>query len=135
LGRPLPYGTPGEPTMPEDASLSDEDALLLAQQLLDAGRPFHAHEVLEAQWKACRDPDLRDVWQGLAQIAVGLTHEARGNAAGAAALIRRGRDRVAGAAAAPPGVDAARVVRWADGRLADGTHERLRLTGGAGPAP
>ena len=34
------------------------------------GRPFHAHEVLEASWKAA-PPAERDLWQGLAQLAVG----------------------------------------------------------------
>jgi hypothetical protein len=40
--------------------------------------PFAAHEVLEARWKAGPDEE-RDLWQGLAQICVGLTHAARGN--------------------------------------------------------
>ncbi len=89
------------------------DSLRLAQQLLDDGRPFHAHEVLEASWKAA-PPAERDLWQGLAQIAVGLTHARRGNAHGAAALLRRGAGRVAGYAdGAPYGIDAAGVSRAA----------------------
>jgi hypothetical protein len=67
----------------------------MAQRLLDTGRPFHAHEVLEASWKAAPAAE-RDLWQGLAQIAVGLTHALRGNARGAAALLRRGGQKVAG---------------------------------------
>ena len=46
-------------------------------EMLLAGRPFHAHEVLEAFWKAA-PPAERDFWQGLAQLAVGLTHARRG---------------------------------------------------------
>nr|WP_246224112.1 DUF309 domain-containing protein [Pseudarthrobacter psychrotolerans] len=46
---------------------------------MDAGRPFAAHEVLEARWKA-GPAEERNLWQGLAQICVGLTHAARGTA-------------------------------------------------------
>jgi uncharacterized protein len=38
----------------------------------------------------------RDLWQGLAQIAVGVTHARRGNERGAITLLRRGADLVAG---------------------------------------
>src|SRR3954471_8217673 len=47
LGRPLPYGTPGEPRAPEGVVRTPAETLREAQQLLDAGRPLHAHEVLE----------------------------------------------------------------------------------------
>src|SRR5215469_2339586 len=94
LGRPLPRDAPGEPPA-ADQALPPALALAEAQRLLDAGRPFHAHEVLEAAWKTAPDAD-RDLWQGLAQIAVGLTHALRGNARGAAALLRRGVRRLDG---------------------------------------
>jgi len=110
LGRPLPRGSQGEPTMPDDLALAPADALALAQRLIDEGRPFHAHEVLEATWKAAPAAE-RELWRGLAQIAVGLTHLERGNAAGAAALLRRGGLRVAEYAGhAPCGIDAAQVA-------------------------
>jgi hypothetical protein len=113
LGRPLPRGATGDERIPDDLALPPAEALRLAQQLLDDGRPFHAHEVLEASWKTA-PPAERDLWQGLAQIAVGHTHARRGNAHGAAALLRRGADRVAGyAGAAPHGIDAASVSRAA----------------------
>jgi hypothetical protein len=51
--------------------------------------------VLEAAWKSGPAQE-RDLWQGLAQIAVGLTHARRGNARGAVALLRRGAERVRG---------------------------------------
>jgi len=73
--------------------ITGRDAATLADQLLRAGRPFHAHEVLEAAWKSA-PPRERDLWQGLAQIAVGLTHARRGNARGAVTLLRRGAQRV-----------------------------------------
>jgi hypothetical protein len=103
----------GEERIPDDLVLPPAESLGLAQRLLDEGRPFHAHEVLEASWKSAPDAE-RDLWQGLAQIAVGLTHARRGNARGAAALLRRGADRVAGyAGTAPHNIDAAAISRAA----------------------
>lgn len=110
LGRPLARGAAGTPPGPDAAALPPEQAVAAAQELLDAGRPFHAHEVLEASWKAAGRAD-RDLWQGLAQLAVGLTHARRGNAAGAVALLRRGAVRVSGYQPGRPyGVDAAGVA-------------------------
>jgi hypothetical protein len=63
--------------------------------MLAEGRPFHAHEVFEAAWKS-GPAEERELWQGLAQIAVGITHARRGNAVGAVALLRRGTRRVGG---------------------------------------
>jgi uncharacterized protein len=108
LGRPLdrPAGggpaQAGEPRIPDDLRLPGAEAARLADQLLRAGRPFHAHEVLEASWKT-GPADERDLWQGLAQIAVGLTHAHRGNARGAATLLRRGAGRVRGYTGQHPG--------------------------------
>jgi hypothetical protein len=79
--------------IPDELALAGPDAARLADELLRTGRPFHAHEVLEASWKSAA-PDERDLWQGLAQVAVGLTHAHRGNARGAVTLLRRGADRV-----------------------------------------
>ncbi len=113
LGRPLPRGAAGDERIPDDLALPPAQALALAQQLLDDGRPFHAHEVLEASWKTA-PPAERELWQGLAQIAVGLTHARRDNAHGAAALLRRGADRVAGyAGSAPHDIDAAAISQVA----------------------
>jgi hypothetical protein len=67
--------------------------------------------VLEAAWKAA-PPAERDLWQGLAQVAVGLTHALRGNSRGAVALLRRGADKLSGYPAhGPHGVDVAGVRR------------------------
>ena len=93
LGRPLSRDAAGESPLPDDLTLPPGAALDLAQELIDSGRAFRAHEVLEASWKAA-PPAERDLWQGLAQVAVGLTHAQRGNARGAAALLRRGGRRV-----------------------------------------
>jgi hypothetical protein len=94
LGRPLPRGSSsGVERVPDNLAMSMDAALDLAERYLDDGMPFHAHEVLEALWKT-RPESERDLWQGLAQIAVGLTHALRGNMTGARALLERGRDRV-----------------------------------------
>ena len=98
--------------MPEDLRLAPGEALPLAQRLIDDGRPFHAHEVLELAWKSV-PPGERQVWKGLAQIAVGLTHARRGNGVGAATLLRRGAAAVADYAGEPPaGLDTS-IVRSA----------------------
>ncbi|MCW2811108.1 MAG: hypothetical protein JWP61_1566 [Friedmanniella sp.] len=114
LGRPLPHGSAGYPRVPEDLVLPPLPALREAQSLLDQGLPFHAHEVLEASWKTCA-PEERELWQGLAQLAVGLTHLRRGNLPGAATLIRRARQRLCGYADDPPyGIALAGLLDWAD---------------------
>ncbi len=97
LGRPLAHADAeaGQAMVPDDLALPGPDAARLADQLLRDGRPFHAPEVLEASWKSA-PPSERDLWQGLAQVAVGLTHAHRGNARGAVTLLRRGADRVRG---------------------------------------
>jgi uncharacterized protein len=129
LGRPLPHGAAGDERIPDDLVLPPAQALRLAQQLLDEGRPFHAHEVLEASWKTA-PPAERDLWQGLAQIAVGLTHARRGNAHGAAALLRRGAERVAGyAGSAPHDIDAASIAQEARGIAARIEREGLAAAG------
>jgi len=99
----------------------------LAQTLLDDRRPFHAHEVLESRWKSSSDPDERAVWQALAQLAVGLTHEARGNRSGATSLVRRGRDKLASSSLSLAEVDTAGVIAWADAWLAGDRAAPLRL--------
>jgi uncharacterized protein len=153
LGRPLPrdQAAAGQPVLPDNVLLTGPDAARLADQLLRAGRPFHAHEALEAAWKSA-PPDERDLWQGLAQLAVGLTHAGRGNARGAVSLLRRGagrvrahRDRAPSAEGGHPyGIDIAAVLAACDELaarieqqgLADIGAEELRpplLT--AGPAP
>jgi uncharacterized protein len=95
LGRPLARDAIGTPSLATDQALPPTQALRTAQRLLDTGRPFDAHDVLEAVWKAAPDAE-RDLWQGLAQLAVGLTHTRRGNARGAVTLLQRGAQRLAG---------------------------------------
>jgi predicted metal-dependent hydrolase len=108
----LPYGDPrGVEAVPE-AALPPAEALAFAQSLLDSGRAFAAHEVLEARWKASAAEE-RDLWQGLAQVCVGITHAQRGNGTGAARLLGRGVERLRRYADDPPyRVDVAGLVDW-----------------------
>ncbi|MFH8568374.1 DUF309 domain-containing protein [Streptomyces sp. NPDC017993] len=112
LGRPLPYGTPGVARQPEGVSRTPGESLTEAQRLLDAGMPFHAHEVLEDAWKAAPEEE-RELWRGLAQLAVGLTHAARGNVSGAVALLDRGASAIAPyAEAMPHGIGVTELAAW-----------------------
>ena len=116
LGRPLPWSAPGQPDVPripDDLTVTPAEAAELGARLLAEGHPFHAHEVFEAAWKSTPAPD-RELWRGLAQIAVGLTHARRGNARGAAALLRRGAGHVREHPANDAGVDAGYVAARAD---------------------
>lgn len=88
----MPYGATGVEPISEEP-LSPEATLAYARALLDEGRPFAAHEALEVRWKSCPE-DERELWQGLAQLCVGLTHHARGNTVGASRLIERAAGRL-----------------------------------------
>ena len=101
--------------IPDDLAVTPAEAAALGGSLLAEDRPFHAHEVFEAAWKSASGPD-RELWRGLAQIAVGLTHARRGNTRGAVALLRRGARRVADYPADPRdfGVDPRYVAAAAD---------------------
>lgn len=112
LGRPLPRDAVGVAGIPEDVALPPDESLAEAQRLLDSGRAFHAHEVLEGTWKAAAEPE-RELWRGLAQLAVGVTHAQRGNARGAARLLGRGAARIATYEADPPhGIDVSGLLSW-----------------------
>jgi len=94
----------------------------LARSLVHDGRPFAAHEVLEARWKAGPEHE-RDLWQGLAQLCVALTHAARGNSVGAGRLLERGASRLADYDAddgSTYGLDLTAVVACARERMAAG---------------
>lgn len=114
LGRPLPYGAVGVEPVSEEP-LPPMESLQVARNLVKEGRPFAAHEVLEARWKA-GPAEERDLWQGLAQLCVGLTHAARGNSVGALRLVERGAGRLTAYAASEGptyGLDLAAVAAWA----------------------
>ncbi|GBQ02323.1 hypothetical protein SSP531S_37810 [Streptomyces spongiicola] len=131
MGRPLPYGAEGVDRQPEGVVRSPAETLAEAQRLLDAGMPFHAHEVLEDAWKSGPDEE-RGLWRGLAQLAVGLTHAARGNAAGGAALLARGAESIAPyGAGGPHGIEGPHGAEEPHG--AEGPHGAEEPHGVEGP--
>lgn len=120
------------PRIPDDLELPPAETLAYAQDLLDRGLAFNAHEVLEAAWKNGPDEEQM-LWQGLAQLAVGITHVQRGNAKGAIALLRRASARLAhDAPPAPYGIDSEGLIDYADALIdalaggAEITADRLR---------
>ncbi|GGK00512.1 hypothetical protein GCM10011583_34950 [Streptomyces camponoticapitis] len=138
LGRPLPYGAPGVERGPEGVVRAPGETVREAQRLLDAGMPFHAHEVFEDAWKSGPDEE-EALWRGMAQLAVGLTHAARGNPTGGARLLLRGAERISGYGA-PYGIDVPGMTAWARElaeRVGDGpvdpAAEAPCLTGSARP--
>lgn len=137
LGRPLPYGAEGVERQPEGVVRSPRETTREAQRLLDAGMPFHAHEVFEDAWKS-GPPATAPLWRGLAQLAVGLTHAGRGNTVGGARLLRRGAAGIEGLDGEAYGIDVPGLVRWAreladrvaaGGPAVDAAREAPRLGG------
>jgi hypothetical protein len=110
-GEPLSRAAGGE-SVEDPPALPPEQALAVADTLLAEGRAFRAHEVLEAVWKS--EADDRDLWRGLAQLAVGVTHAHRGNTAGATSLLLRAAATLAPwAGTTPHGVAVDAVCSWA----------------------
>ena len=127
LGRPVPAGDPtAVPPVPEQA-LPPGEALVLAQALLDEGRAFAAHEVLEASWKAA-PAGQRQLWQGLAQVCVGVTHLQRGNRVGALRLLLRGAGNLGAHPVAAQALAAAAAVEAGSDLLPE-----IRLPGSGTP--
>ncbi|SCK57721.1 DUF309 domain-containing protein [Streptomyces sp. WMMB 322] len=125
LGRPLPHGEQGVPRAPEGVVRTPERTLEEAQRLLDDGMPFHAHEVLEDAWKSAPEAEA-PLWKGLAQLAVGITHLARGNTKGGARLLLRGAEGIEPYGSSPPhGIDVAGLADWARA-TAEGAEETGR---------
>jgi len=132
LGRPLPRGSEGIPRIPDDLELPPAETLGYAQDLLDRGFAFNAHEVLEAAWKNGPDDEMK-LWQALAQLMVGITHVQRGNVKGAITVLRRASAGLArNDKSAPYAIDVAGLVDYADALIDDLaanagiTPERLR---------
>ncbi len=112
LGRPLPRGKAGVAPWPDESELTPDESLTTAQELLERGWPFQAHEVLEAAWRTASEQE-QALWQGLAQLAVGVTHAARGNRRGALALLERGRSALEPYwDTAPHAIDVPGLLAW-----------------------
>lgn len=126
LGRPLPRDA--ENRMHEQPpAATPEEALSRGIEHFNAGRYFQAHEAWEEGWHPSPEPE-RDFWQGLTQLAVGLTHRERGNAHGAATLLRRGAKKLRNYGDEYMGVVLTPLVAFADD-----TAERIEAEGTDAP--
>src|SRR5437899_3809799 len=93
LGRPLPRGA--ENAMVEEELPADPERLLdIGIEHFNARRFFQAHETWETAWHPS-PADERDFWQGLTQVAGGLTHYQRGSPKGSEPVLASGRRKVA----------------------------------------
>jgi hypothetical protein len=118
LGRPLRPGSEGIPRIPDDLELPAAETLAVAQDLLDRGLAFNAHEVLEAAWKNGPEEE-KTLWQSLAQLAVGITHVQRNNVKGAITVLRRASGGLALGDKAPYDIDTAGLADYADVLIED----------------
>jgi hypothetical protein len=94
LGRPLPWGAEGTLALEDFDSLSLEQNHELGRASARAGRWFPAHEAWETAWKQARDTHEAELFKGLSQMGAGYVHLFRGNAHGAATLLRRAAMRI-----------------------------------------
>ena len=95
LGRPLPWEAEGELDLEDFDSLSLDENHELGRAHARANRWFAAHEAWETAWKQARDTDEAELFKGLSQMGAGYVHLFRGNAHGAATLLRRAAMRIA----------------------------------------
>jgi uncharacterized protein len=95
LGRPLPWGAESDLHLEDFDALSLDENHELGRGHARAGRWFAAHEAWETAWKQARDTDEAELFKGLSQMGAGYVHLFRGNAHGAATLLRRGARRIA----------------------------------------
>jgi predicted metal-dependent hydrolase len=75
----------------------------------NSGEWFECHETLEELWVGEKG-ELRDLYQGLLQIAVALYHWRNGNFKGAVGLLQRGSDFLRRVSPRCLEVDVARVI-------------------------
>jgi hypothetical protein len=114
LGRPRAWGDENTLRMEDYETLSQEENHRLGREHLAAGRFFPAHEAWETAWKQARDTEDAEFFKGLSQLGAGYTHLLRGNAHGAARLLRRGAGRVRRYPTGHRGVDTQEVARVAE---------------------
>ena len=115
LGRPMAWDAEGELELEDFDSLSLEENHQLGREHAAAGRWFPAHEAWETAWKQARDTPDAEFFKGLSQMGAGYVHFLRGNAHGAATLLRRALRRIGAYPDGHRGVTTSALVR----RLSD----------------
>ena len=96
LGRPMSWDAESELELEDFDALSLEENHELGRGHARAGRWFPAHEAWETAWKQARDTEEAELFKGLSQMGAGYVHLFRGNAHGAATLLRRASRRIGG---------------------------------------
>ena len=114
LGRPLPWDAPNTLQLEDYDALPLERNHALGREHFNAGRFFPAHEAWETAWKQARDTPDAELFKGLSQLGAGYVHLLRGNAHGAATLLRRASSRVGSYPADHLGVDCPTVAAAAE---------------------
>ena len=84
--------------------------------LFNAGAYYEAHEVIEFEWHAERGP-VRQLYQGILQIGIGVHHARNGNRAGAILKLTDGIAKVSGFLPSVARIDTAALVEDATAYL------------------
>ncbi len=90
--------------MTPDCTDQPPEQLLEGIAQFNRGAYFDCHETLEELWAGSRPP-VRDLYQGVLQIAVALYHLENGNYTGALFLFRKGTELLRHVAPVCMGVD------------------------------
>jgi hypothetical protein len=94
LGRPQAWGAPNTLELEDFDALDVQENHRLGREHFNAGRYFPAHEAWETAWKQARGTGDEEFYKGLSQLGAGYVHLLRGNAHGAATLMRRAAGRL-----------------------------------------
>lgn len=109
---PLRFNRGMDSDSPQPTSADCEGALhplaIEGIRLFDEGHYFEAHEALEAAWRDERG-EIRHLYRGILQVAVGYYHIKRGNYTGARKLFVRCRQWLDPFPAACRGIDVAQL--------------------------
>ena len=101
------------PTRELHPDLSDEEKRTLLEtgiEVFNAGRFFDSHEFFEEIWRST-NPEPRDLYQGLVQVAAGMYHwTVRSKAAPAARMLERAVKRLEPFRSVATGVDVAGLL-------------------------
>jgi hypothetical protein len=100
LGRPQAWDAPNTLELERFDELDVQENHRLGREHFNAGRFFPAHEAWETAWKQARGTGDEEFYKGLSQLGAGYVHLLRGNAHGAATLMRRAARRIG---SYPPG--------------------------------